>query len=190
MVRTKTAGIRCIQWKWGRTKGKRRRRFCTLFFQPSLWCHTRHRLRRREAINDLNNNAALCIPCHTLACLPLRGLSHTVSASTAYLPHAATPSCSCPPVSSLTLSNPFLPLSLPHPFHRSSYLSFSLHSRLVLLTWCLHSWLIHCVPISCCRSIPFRAPRGVAGPAARHSFNGLFSEGKCGSSLADAAGLL
>ncbi len=130
MVRTKTAGIRCIQWKWGRTKGKRRRRFCTLFFQPSLWCHTRHRLRRREAINDLNNNAALCIPCHTLACLPLRGLSHTVSASTAYLPHAATPSCSCPPVSSLTLSNPFLPLSLPHPFHRSSYLSFSLHSRL------------------------------------------------------------
>lgn len=114
MVRTKTAGIRCIQWKWGRTKGKRRRRFCTLFFQPSLWCHTRHRLRRREAINDLNNNAALCIPCHTLACLPLRGLSHTVSASTAYLPHAATPSCSCPPVSSLTLSNPFLPLSLSH----------------------------------------------------------------------------
>lgn len=130
MVRTKTAGIRCIQWKWGRTKGKRRRRFCTLFFQPSLWCHTRHRLRRREAINDLNNNAALCIPCHTLACLPLRGLSHTVSASTAYLPHAATPSCSCPPVSSLTLSNPFLPLSLPHPLHRSSYLSFSLPSRL------------------------------------------------------------
>lgn len=121
MVRTKTAGIWCIQWKWGRTKGKRRR-CCTLFFHSSLWCQRRLWLRRREAINDLNNNAALCIPCHTLACLPLRGLSHTVSTSTAYLPHAATPSCSCPPVPSLTLSNPSLSLS--------TILTFSLPCRL------------------------------------------------------------
>lgn len=88
-------------------------------FPSSHWCQRRQWLRRREAINDLNNNAALCIPCHTLACLPLRGLSHTVSASTAYLPHAATPSCSCPPVPSLTLSNP----SLSPPFSLSHFLS-------------------------------------------------------------------
>lgn len=125
-------------------------------FPSSLWCQRRQWLRRREAINDLNNNAALCIPCHTLACLPLRGLSHTVSASTAYLPHAATPSCSCPPVPSLTLSNPSLSL------HHSPYLTFSLSPvQTLLLTWCLHSWLIHCVPFSHCLSIPSSAPRGV-----------------------------